>query len=86
MFLGDNLIKSGCGEFIGRFNTDAPDALILVKKVPDPRVFGVTELNASGRVLRVVEKPREPKSNLAVVGVYLFTPEIHKAIAEIEPS
>lgn len=86
MFLGDNLIESSVKEFIDRFNTYAPDALILLKEVPDPRHFGVAELNEKGEVDCVVEKPKEPKSNLALVGIYLFTPEIHKAIAKLKPS
>jgi glucose-1-phosphate thymidylyltransferase len=86
MFLGDNLIKGGVKTFVDEFNINHPSALILLKKVHDARAFGVAELDTAGKVIKLVEKPKMPKSDLAMVGVYVFRPEIHLAITKIKPS
>jgi glucose-1-phosphate thymidylyltransferase len=86
MYLGDNLIESGLGPFLTTFQRDALDALILLKEVENPSQFGIAELDAQGRLIRLVEKPAEPPSNLALVGVYFFSPAIHAAIAGLAPS
>ncbi|HEY9746112.1 MAG TPA: glucose-1-phosphate thymidylyltransferase, partial [Oculatellaceae cyanobacterium] len=86
MYLGDNLINADLSGHIAEFRTQGFDASILLKEVPNPSSFGVAELGANGQVLRLVEKPKEPKSNLALVGVYLFTSRIFDAIERIQPS
>jgi len=86
MYLGDNLIQSALGGFLETFKTRQLDALILLNAVENPTAFGVAEVDAEGRVLRLVEKPQVPPSNLALVGIYFFSPAVHQAIARIQPS
>lgn len=86
MYLGDNLIGSNINTFLEDFKKNAPDALILLKEVKDPRKFGVAEVSSQGTVVRLVEKPDNPPSNLALVGIYIFSPRIHHAIERIKPS
>ena len=86
MFLGDNLIEGGIEGFVQEFDSAVPDGLLLLKEVADPRSFGVVELDASGNAVRLEEKPEQPRSNLALVGVYIFGPQIHDSIARIKPS
>ena len=85
MYLGDNILKSGIDTLVGEFNERRPEAMILLSRVPDPGRFGVAEIE-EGRVIRLVEKPEVPPSDLALVGVYLFRPDIHRAVTGIKPS
>jgi glucose-1-phosphate thymidylyltransferase len=85
MYLGDNLLQGGIDDLVEAFRTHEPDALILLTPVPDPEHYGVAELNG-GAVIRLVEKPAEPRTDLALVGVYMFTPAVHDATRAIRPS
>ncbi|HEY2006800.1 MAG TPA: glucose-1-phosphate thymidylyltransferase, partial [Solirubrobacteraceae bacterium] len=85
MYLGDNLLQGGIRDLVTAFRAGEPDALILLTQVPDPEQYGVAELE-NGSVIRLVEKPRQPKTDLALVGVYMFTAGIHSAARAIKPS
>ena len=100
MYLGDNLLRQGVAEFVEAFEADRKraaqpqlgstippaSAQILLARVPDPERFGVAEIGSGGEVVRLVEKPEVPPSDLALVGVYLFDATIHDAVAAIAPS
>jgi glucose-1-phosphate thymidylyltransferase len=85
MYLGDNLLQGGIRDLVKAFDADGPDALILLTPVEDPQHYGVAELQ-DGAVVRLVEKPTEPKTDLALVGVYMFRASVHAAARAIEPS
>jgi glucose-1-phosphate thymidylyltransferase len=85
MYLGDNLLQGGIDDLVASFRDHGPDALILLTPVPNPEQYGVAELS-DGAVVRLVEKPREPRTDLALVGVYMFTACVHAAARAIEPS
>jgi glucose-1-phosphate thymidylyltransferase len=86
MYLGDNILKSGINEFVEGFQDSDYQARILLQQVDNPQQFGVAELDQEGQVLNLVEKPKEPRSNLALVGIYLFKSSIFDAINNIKPS
>jgi glucose-1-phosphate thymidylyltransferase len=85
MYLGDNLLNRGIGRFVEEFDREQPAAQILLARVPDPQMFGVAELS-DGQVIRLVEKPQAPKSDLALVGVYMFGREVFESVKAIRPS
>jgi glucose-1-phosphate thymidylyltransferase len=85
MYLGDNLVPDGIITFVERFTATRPDALILLARVHAPERFGVAELR-DGKVVRLEEKPARPSSDLALVGVYLFSGRIFEAVHAIVPS
>ncbi|EEB74011.1 glucose-1-phosphate thymidylyltransferase [Thermococcus sp. AM4] len=87
MYLGDNILKEGIIKHKEHFEKNNYDASILLTEVPDPRQFGVAELSEDGKTIkRLVEKPKNPPSNLALVGIYFFKPVIHEAVRNIKPS
>jgi glucose-1-phosphate thymidylyltransferase len=86
MYLGDNFIIGGISALVAEFGLRRPDAQIMLTTVPDPRQFGVAELDDAGEVASLEEKPSRPKSDLALVGVYIFTPVVHEAVQRLTPS
>jgi glucose-1-phosphate thymidylyltransferase len=86
MYLGDNLLRDGLRGLVSTFREADPDALILLTPVDDPQSYGVAELDGDGGIVRLIEKPKDPPSNLALVGVYLFGPAIFDAARALEPS
>jgi glucose-1-phosphate thymidylyltransferase len=86
MYLGDNFIVGGISALVDEFRARRPAAQIMLTRVSNPREFGVAELDAAGTVIGLEEKPQSPKSDLALVGVYMFTPAVHEGIAQLKPS
>lgn len=86
MYLGDNFLIGGIAGLVEEFRTERPSAQLMLTQVSNPTAFGVAELDAAGRIVGLEEKPSAPKSDLALVGVYLFTPAIHEAVRSIAPS
>lgn len=86
MFLGDNVIEGGINELIRQFADSAWNSQIVLTAVPEPQHYGVAELNADGRIKQLIEKPQNPPSNLALVGIYMFDHHVFKAVNEIQPS
>jgi len=86
MYLGDNMVKNGITKFADQFRSGSADALVLFSKVPNACEFGVGDFSESGRLIRVVEKPENPPSDMALTGVYFFSDKVFEAVDNIEPS
>jgi len=86
MYLGDNLLKGGIRKQAEAFDNSDAHAMVLLSKVDDPQRFGVAQFDAEGKLVKLIEKPNQPPSPFALVGVYFFTPQIFNAIRELKPS
>lgn len=86
VYLGDNILKSGIKNMVDEFLQSDYDAMIALSRVRDPQRFGVAELDEKGEVIKLVEKPKEPKSDLALVGIYLFRSSVFDMIKTLKPS
>jgi glucose-1-phosphate thymidylyltransferase len=86
MCLGDNVIGQGLNTFVEKFEKERLDALIILKKVEDPTSFGIAQLDEKGNIIKLVEKPKTPTGNLAIIGTYLFSNKIHQATKHLKPS
>jgi len=86
VYLGDNMLQNGIKQYVEDFIKNNYDAMVLLKEVKDPRRFGVAQFDEKGKLIKLIEKPKEPPSNYALIGVYLLKPIIFKAIKEIKPS
>jgi glucose-1-phosphate thymidylyltransferase len=86
MCLGDNVTGQGLNAFVKKFKTENLDALIILKEVEDPSSFGIAKLDAKGNIVKLVEKPKTPMGNLAIIGTYLFSNKVHQAVERIKPS
>src|SRR5512135_1602941 len=86
MCLGDNVTGQGVNSFVKKFKAEHLDALIILKEVENPSSFGIAQLDEKGNIVRLVEKPKTPMGNLAIIGTYLFSNKVHQAIEKIKPS
>ena len=86
MYLGDNLLWGGIRHMVEEYHQAGPDGIVMLAPVENPSQFGVAALDESGGVSYLIEKPKEPPSNLALVGIYIFSPRIHETIAALKPS
>jgi len=86
VYLGDNLLKGGIKEFVESFETSNHDVMILLCEVENPQRFGVAKLNENGKLIGLVEKPKQPPSNYALTGIYFFKPTIFKMVKQLKPS
>lgn len=86
MCLGDNVTGQGLNTFVKKFKSEKLDALIILKEVENPSAFGIAQLDKDGNITRLVEKPKTPMGNLAIIGTYIFSDKIHQAIERIKPS
>ena len=86
VYLGDNMLQNGIKQYLEDFIKNNYDAMILLKEVEDPRRFGVAQFDEKGRLIKLIEKPKEPPSNYALIGIYFLKPIIFEAIKELKPS